>query len=94
MRARWLTPSTDYFMAILAVHPAYQRRGIGEKLLLPGLQSADEMGARAYVQASEAGRGLYSRLGWEVVDEIVVEYGEGAEGRTGILIREPRRENN
>jgi ribosomal protein S18 acetylase RimI-like enzyme len=90
-RSRWLSPSTDYFMAILVVHPAYQRRGIGEKLLLPGLQSADEVGTRAYVQASEAGRGLYGRLGWEGVDEIVVEYGEGVEGRTIIMIREPKR---
>ncbi|KAA8569093.1 hypothetical protein EYC84_000763 [Monilinia fructicola] len=43
---------------ILAVDPAYQRRGAGRLLVRWGTAIADELGYMAIVEASEAGRPL------------------------------------
>ena len=76
----------------LAVHPSYQRKGLGSRLVDEGLLAADAALAKTYVQASKAGLALYLRHGWEMVDEVFVE-GEKY-GREDImekcLVREPR----
>ncbi|THV47279.1 hypothetical protein BGAL_0322g00100 [Botrytis galanthina] len=52
---------------ILAVDPAYQRRGAGRLLVKWGTAIADELGYAAIVEASVAGRPLYESEGFEYV---------------------------
>lgn len=79
-------------MSLLAVRPAYQRKGLGSMLLFPVLELADKENAKAFVQASTQGLGLYLRHGWVEVDEIVLDfspYGGVNEAKTALMIREP-----
>lgn len=79
-------------MALLAVHPSYQRQGVGSLLLTEGLKIVDEGGAKAFVQASREGRGLYTKFGWKAVGEVMVDYTPygGEKVKTLLMIREPR----
>ncbi|KAM3075069.1 hypothetical protein ACMFMG_007472 [Clarireedia jacksonii] len=67
---------------ILIIHPSYQRRGIGAKLLEEGLKIADERKTQVVLGASKFGVGLYKKYGFEEVHvlEIDLEAYEGGEG--------------
>jgi GNAT superfamily N-acetyltransferase len=52
-------------LSILAVHPEHQRRGLGALQLKYGLEKADEMGLRVYLESSPKGKGLYKKYGFE-----------------------------
>ena len=61
-------------------------------LIREGLADADRHNARTYIEASPAGYGLYLRLGWKQVDEIVIDIGKyGGHGMATekLLVREP-----
>jgi GNAT superfamily N-acetyltransferase len=80
-------------MSILAVRPEYQRKGLGSMLLTPVLEQADKENAKAFVQGSVQGVGLYLKHGWEEVDEILIDYspyGGASDVKTALLVREPR----
>ncbi|KAF6225891.1 hypothetical protein HO133_009893 [Letharia lupina] len=74
-RERWLVPEKTFFLHILAVDPAYQRRGLGSMLIRPGLEDADKAGAQTYIEASPDGLPLYLKHGWEPVDKMVIDMG-------------------
>jgi GNAT superfamily N-acetyltransferase len=81
-------------MNILAVHPHYQRCGLGGRLLAPVLAQADKEGRKAYIEASEGGAGLYKKFGWrECAPPLLMDMAEfGEEGGkvvTEYLMREP-----
>ncbi|KFY05751.1 hypothetical protein V492_08317 [Pseudogymnoascus sp. VKM F-4246] len=93
-RKKWVVPETHYFMSILAVRPEYQRKGLGSMLLAPVLEQADRENAKAFVQGSAQGIGLYLKHGWEEVDEILMDYspyGGSKDVKTTLLLREPRK---
>jgi len=76
----------------LAVHPDYQRRGCGSMLVKWGVEKADAVGRKCYLESTPAAYPLYQRYGWADVDEIVldlVKFGEG-EHRIKIMMREPK----
>lgn len=83
---------TPQDMRILAVCPAYQRKGIGSMLLKPILEIIDKDRAKTYITASPVGLGLYLKNGWKEVDEIHIDFGPygGEKDRTAVLIREPK----
>ncbi|KAI4731931.1 acyl-CoA N-acyltransferase [Aureobasidium sp. EXF-10728] len=69
------------YLKVLAIDPAYQRRGVGSLLLDEGLQIADRCGVQAYLEATKAGRPLYARYGFEdreYMDFDVVKYAPAA----------------
>jgi ribosomal protein S18 acetylase RimI-like enzyme len=63
-----MSPSPAIFILdICAVDPAFQRRGIGEKLVQWGLKEAKHRGGlECTTEASSMGRSVYQRLGFEV----------------------------
>ncbi|PQE06360.1 Acyl- N-acyltransferase protein [Rutstroemia sp. NJR-2017a WRK4] len=90
MREKWYRKEDMYLVYFLTVSPSYQRRGIGNLLLSHGLAWADATGQKTYLEATVAGRPLYEKLGFKVVD--VMERDLGGElgiGRNWAMIREP-----
>ncbi|KAL9134539.1 MAG: hypothetical protein Q9175_004275 [Cornicularia normoerica] len=79
-RERWLVPEKTFFLHMLAVDPAYQRRGLGSMLIRPGLEDADKAGAQTYIEASPDGMPLYLKHGWEPVDKMVIDMGKHGAG--------------
>ena len=61
-----------WYLKILCVHPVFQRKGIGAKLLDWGLKNARERGEKVYLEASEIGKGLYIKKGFKKLGEIVM----------------------
>lgn len=49
----------------LIVHPRYQRRGVGQKLLDWGIQTADRENVVSWLFSRPAGCKLYDRNGWQ-----------------------------
>ncbi|KAF2405451.1 acyl-CoA N-acyltransferase [Trichodelitschia bisporula] len=79
---------------ILVTHPTHHRRGAGALLLQRALEDADRLGLEAYLEASEAGRNLYARYGFESVfrKEFDLEkYGGSGTDANTVMIRPPRK---
>jgi len=57
------------------VDPPHQRKGLGRKLVLYGVDLADEEGVCASMIASEAGDALYASCGFKAVGRM--QEGEG-----------------
>jgi ribosomal protein S18 acetylase RimI-like enzyme len=79
-------------MNVLAVHPQYQRRGLGSLMLEPVLAMADKEARNVYIEASKKGVGLYRRYGWIEVDRMLVDtrpYGGKMIEETQLMIRDP-----
>ncbi|KAI4834455.1 acyl-CoA N-acyltransferase [Aureobasidium sp. EXF-8845] len=65
------------YLRILAIDPAYQRRGVGSLLLDEGVAIADRCGIQTYLEATKVGRPLYAKYGYEdrdFMDFDVVKY--------------------
>ena len=59
-------PPDHWFLEQCAVSPNWQRRGIGEKLLRWGMETARRENVPCGLESSRAGFGLYQRLGFDV----------------------------
>jgi len=66
---------------ILTIDPAFQRRGVGTKLVEWGTQKADELGVEAVVESSVYGKGLYQKHGFCFVREVTLSPPEKWAGR-------------
>lgn len=60
-----------WYLKTLAVHPGFQRRGVGAILLDWGLNHARERGEKVYLEASESGKGLYLKKGFKELGDLV-----------------------
>ena len=77
-----------WYLQLLAVDPASQRRGVGTALLAPVLERVDAEGALAYLETQEeANLAYYARVGFTLDRRL--EVGPGAVLFT--MRREPRR---
>lgn len=56
----------------VAVHPDYQGRGVGKKLMQWGLDIAEQLKVPIYLESTHEGRSLYERLGFATLQEGVV----------------------
>ena len=54
----------------ICVDPDYGRRGIGTMMMQWGSNVADAMGVECRIEATEQGRGLYTKMGYEVVERV------------------------
>lgn len=72
-RRRQHVPVPHYYLSALGVEPRRQGEGIGTALLRPVLELADRAQVPAYLETA-VGRNvlLYERLGFEVVEELVL----------------------
>src|SRR6202012_5193869 len=52
-------------LCVLAVHPSYQRRGFGQKLVAWGLERANSDGLPAVVLGAKGTEPFYQRLGFK-----------------------------
>ena len=82
---------------MLVTDPEEQRRGAGAMLLKWGTDQADRAQLPSYLEASEAGKPLYTRWGFEAVKEVIFDLtkygGEGKDYNT-IMIRQPQKTPN
>ncbi|KAE8397069.1 acyl-CoA N-acyltransferase [Aspergillus pseudonomiae] len=67
---------TDITLDYLATLPEYQGQGVGSSLLRWGIKLVQELKQRILLVATTDGYPLYSKLGWRVLREIVVDYRE------------------
>lgn len=75
---------------LLSTDPAYQGKGLASTLLKHGLDLADVEGRKAYIEDTEMGHPVYRKLGFEDVDEIVVDlrkWGGKEPGTNVIMVR-------
>lgn len=81
-----------WYLDLLMVDPSHQRKGLGRRMVLYGVDRADEEGVCASVIGSEAGDGLYASCGFQTVGRM--QEGEGNPLRDvpggRIFFREPQ----
>lgn len=84
----WMKGKRYLLMHALAILPAYQRKRIGTRLLDWGLEIADRERVECWIDASPAGLGLYKKLDWKEVGEMVIDLGDwgGKEGHTETVV--------
>lgn len=71
-RAPDLTPCGTV-LSIMIVHPKYQYRGAGTKMMEWGTRLADEINALSVIEATLAGRWLYEKSGFAVKHHYAVQ---------------------
>jgi len=72
-RVKYMGTAPCVMLNSLVVHPEYQRRGIGTALMKFGVDEADRLGFRGYLEASAGGKGLYEKFGYRRVDDLVFD---------------------
>ncbi|KAL8713207.1 MAG: hypothetical protein Q9220_002728 [cf. Caloplaca sp. 1 TL-2023] len=70
LRDKHVDSTRDYILRAIITHPAYYGRGLATMLLRQGLERIDAERARCYLEATPAGKSIYDKLGWAVVDHI------------------------
>jgi GNAT superfamily N-acetyltransferase len=79
---------------LLGVSKEHRRKGLASLLLKHVLDMADREGKKTYLDATDEGWFVYSKLGFEVVGTVEIDLrkwgGEGV-GRNRNMIREPRK---
>ncbi|KAI1380155.1 acyl-CoA N-acyltransferase [Hypoxylon crocopeplum] len=62
-------------LTFMAVHPKYQRQGIGSMMMQRICKETDQQGRCAYVLAAPEGIPLYSKFGFEIVGHVETTHG-------------------
>ncbi|GAW13890.1 hypothetical protein ANO14919_032810 [Xylariales sp. No.14919] len=62
-------------LTFMAVHPKYQRQGIGSMMMQRICRETDQQGRCAYVLAAPEGVPLYSKFGFEIVGHVEATHG-------------------
>lgn len=69
------SPVLHLGLTFMAVHPNYQRHGIGSKMMQRICEETDRHGRHAYVLAAPEGVRLYTKFGFEVVGRVETPQG-------------------
>ncbi|KAI1191935.1 hypothetical protein F5B17DRAFT_380169 [Nemania serpens] len=83
-----------YVLELLAVHPDFQGRGAGTKLVTWGIQEANKSGIKAIVEGTPAGRGVYEKCGFgpeieEMRFEVGNEFADRVKPKLMFMTKEP-----
>lgn len=82
-------PSTECMILVaIAVHPDWQGKGVGARLISWGLTRAREQGVFAWVSSSDGGWGAFEKAGFAHVGELRLdldEFSDGIKGENGRL---------
>ncbi|KNG84920.1 acetyltransferase, GNAT family [Aspergillus nomiae NRRL 13137] len=62
-----------YYVDVLGTHPAARRRGVATMLINWGLERAKEEGLEVYLSATQDGRFVYEKLGFEARSTVEVD---------------------
>ncbi|KAK5173335.1 uncharacterized protein LTR77_002016 [Saxophila tyrrhenica] len=73
MRQKWLKGRGHAVLMFLATDKAWRRKGAATAIVRWGLDRCRELNVPAFLEASDEGAPVYERLGFEVVDEVVME---------------------
>ncbi|RMZ74481.1 Acyl- N-acyltransferase [Pyrenophora seminiperda CCB06] len=74
----WLNERYVY-CHVMAVHPEFQRRGVGELIFKFGMAIAEQAGLPMYIESSKEGRRLYEKMECKrLEDKLVDENGQEA----------------
>ncbi|KAH2927247.1 hypothetical protein KXW73_008785 [Aspergillus fumigatus] len=76
MREKWIGGRAATILQVLAVHPDYQGRGIGTRLLMVGVEEVRRLGLPAWLEASEAGYSVYRRCGFHDAERMELDFGK------------------
>jgi ribosomal protein S18 acetylase RimI-like enzyme len=70
------TSDPHYYLALLAVHPNSQGKGLAGKLLRPILKNCDEMNVGVYLETMNPKNvPMYEHFGFKVMEELFVQNG-------------------
>ena len=71
IRRLGLLPSSRGVVAgLMSVLPSHRGRGVGNLLMAWGVQKAEELGYQSWMEATETGRGLYEKFGYQVLFKV------------------------
>ena len=74
----------------LGTHPEHHGKGAGSLLVKWAVEEGDRLGLEIYIEASEQGRGLYEKWGFEEVGSFVFDGSEwGINARERISVGDP-----
>lgn len=73
-RFRHLGVEPHGVLMYMAVSPAWRRKGAATKCVQYGLDRCEELGVPAYLEASDEGRPMYEKMGFETLERITVEW--------------------
>ncbi|EED21794.1 conserved hypothetical protein [Talaromyces stipitatus ATCC 10500] len=87
-RTKYLGGKKVALLETLVIHPSAQGLGIGSKMLERGLEDAKNLGlTESWLEASDAGHGLYYKFGFRVVEEYITDFFKyGAEGSSRLRV--------
>jgi len=68
-----------WHLDLLAVRPSWRKRGVGSLLVSWGMKNGAKEGVICSLESSPAGKGLYERLGFKMVD-VWVPFEESKDG--------------
>jgi len=84
-------PEPHWYLTVLAVDPAWQRRGIGMALMQPVFDVADRDGVACYLESPTAeNTRYYGQRGFRTIDETIVP---GSDFTISLMVREPLASN-
>ncbi|KAJ5923833.1 hypothetical protein N7466_008020 [Penicillium verhagenii] len=86
------TTDRDIHLDLLATLPGYQGRGVGSAILRWGINQADAVQARIYLESTPEGYPVYLKYGFKALEEITLDYEKmGGHGKEDLvlMIRDP-----
>lgn len=74
-RVRWMGGRPAAEFKYVAVAKDWRRQGVATMCTRWGIERCRELGIPAYLEASEEGKPVYEKLGFEVMDRVAFEWG-------------------
>ncbi|KAF2876174.1 hypothetical protein BDV95DRAFT_560185 [Massariosphaeria phaeospora] len=91
-RRKFMGTKPFYFLHLIFTDAEHRNRGAAAMLVRWGTEKADRAQLPAYLEATEVGKPLYAKLGFEAVHEEVFDlekYGAAGTEANTVMIREP-----